>query len=155
MWFPPFDQAISQHLNRHQNSTGQNPLYRNRLVLPNVLFRAAPLSFSSHKNTTSIDFRVHIITIDCNAIKGKKMANNTITIRTEPEVAEKIGMLAKAMDRSRNWVIEDALKHYIQDQEWQIEGIHQGIQSLDSGQGISHDLIEDRMSKKIAASKTK
>lgn len=83
------------------------------------------------------------------------MANNTITIRTEPEVAEKIGMLAKAMDRSRNWVIEDALKHYIQDQEWQIEGIHQGIQSLDSGQGISHDLIEDRMSKKIAASKTK
>ena len=85
----------------------------------------------------------------------KTMANNTITIRTEPEVAEKIGALAKAMDRSRNWVIEDALKHYIQDQEWQIKGIRQGIQSLDSGQGISHDLIKDRMSKKIMALKNK
>lgn len=85
----------------------------------------------------------------------KTMANNTITIRTEPEVAEKIGTLAKAMDRSRNWVIEDALKHYIQDQEWQIKGIRQGIQSLDSGQGISHDLIKDRINKKIVASKNK
>ncbi len=83
------------------------------------------------------------------------MANNTITIRTESEVAEKIGSLAKAMDRSRNWVIEDALKQYIKNQEWQIKGIHQGIQSLDSRQGVSHDLIKDRMSKKIAASKNK
>jgi len=85
----------------------------------------------------------------------RAMANNTITIRTESEVAEKIGSLAKAMGRSRNWVIEDALKQYIKNQEWQIKGIHQGIQSLDSGQGISHDLIKDRMSKKIVASKNK
>lgn len=34
-----------------------------------------------------------------------------ITIRTDDEIAEKIGSLAKAMDRPRNWVIEDAMNN--------------------------------------------
>ena len=81
----------------------------------------------------------------------KRMTTSTITIRTESEVTEKIGRLAKAMDRSRNWVIEDALKHYLRDQEWQIEGIHQGIESLERGAGIDHESVKDRINQKIAA----
>jgi predicted transcriptional regulator len=53
------------------------------------------------------------------------MAGSTITVRTDPEVAAQIAFLAEAMDRSRNWVIEEALKQYIQAQSWQLEGIKQ------------------------------
>ncbi len=52
------------------------------------------------------------------------MATSTITIRTAPDLAAKITALAQAMERFRNWVIEEALKQYVEAQEWRIEGIN-------------------------------
>lgn len=73
------------------------------------------------------------------------MAGSTITVRTDPEVAAQIAFLAQAMDRSRNWVIEEALKQYIQTQSWQIEGIKQAQASLDRGEGIPFDAVMEEM----------
>jgi predicted transcriptional regulator len=73
------------------------------------------------------------------------MAGSTITVRTDPEVVAQIGFLAQAMDRSRNWVIEEALKQYIQAQSWQLEGIKQAQASLDRGEGIPFDAVMDEM----------
>jgi predicted transcriptional regulator len=67
--------------------------------------------------------------------------NTTITIRTNPELAEKIAAIASAMERSRNWVIEEALKQYVEAQVWQIEGIKAAIASLDKGDGIPHEQV--------------
>ena len=78
------------------------------------------------------------------------MSNNqTITIRTESETVEKISSIAQAMDRSRNWVIEDALKQYIDQQAWYIEGIKQAQESLRGGQGLPHDEIMGEISELI------
>ncbi len=79
------------------------------------------------------------------------MASSTITIRTDPEVAEQITMLAKAMERSRNWVIEEALKRYIQEQAWQVEGIRDAMAALDRGEGITHDDVMAEMDNLIEA----
>ncbi len=65
------------------------------------------------------------------------MAN--ITIRTDDETAERIGSLAKVMERPKNWVIEDALKQYLAEQAWQIEGIKQAQASLAKDGGIEFD----------------
>ena len=72
-----------------------------------------------------------------------------ITIRTDDEIAEKIGSLAKAMDRPRNWVIVDALKQYIAEQAWQIEGIKQAKKSLAKGDGIAFDVVMKRLRTRI------
>ena len=69
------------------------------------------------------------------------MGNQTITIRTESDIIEKISNVAEAMDRSRNWVIEDALKQYIDQQAWYIEGIQKAQASLDEGKGIPHEEV--------------
>lgn len=69
------------------------------------------------------------------------MANTTITIRTDPDLAGKIAALASSMDRSRNWVIEEALRQYIEMQAWQIEGIKAAISSLDQGEAIPHEQV--------------
>jgi predicted transcriptional regulator len=69
------------------------------------------------------------------------MANQTITIRTESSTVDKISAIAQAMDRSRNWVIEDALKQYIDQQAWYIEGIQQAQASLAAGKGLSHEEV--------------
>jgi predicted transcriptional regulator len=73
------------------------------------------------------------------------MAGSTITVRTDPEVVAQIAVLAEAMDRSRNWVIEEALKQYIQAQSWQLEGIKQAQASLDRGEGIPFDAVMEEM----------
>jgi predicted transcriptional regulator len=73
------------------------------------------------------------------------MAGSTITVRTDPQVAAQIASLAEAMDRSRNWVIEEALKQYIETQSWQIEGIKQAQASLARGEGIAFDDVMAEM----------
>ena len=67
------------------------------------------------------------------------MAAKSITIRTEPEIVERLSALAKSMDRSRNWVIEDALKQYIEQQARYVEGVEQARSSLERGEGIAHE----------------
>lgn len=69
------------------------------------------------------------------------MPNTTITIRTDPELAGKLAAIASAMDRSRNWVIQKALRQYVDTQMWQIEGIKAAIASLDEGEGIPHEQV--------------
>jgi RHH-type rel operon transcriptional repressor/antitoxin RelB len=71
------------------------------------------------------------------------MPTTTITIRTNSELAKKIAALAEATDRSRNWVIEEALKQYVETQMWQIEGIKAAIASLDNGEGVPHEQVLD------------
>lgn len=73
------------------------------------------------------------------------MAGNTITVRTDPEIAMQIASLAEAMDRSRNWVIEEALKQYIETQSWQVEGIKQAQASLACGEGLPFDGVMAEM----------
>ena len=69
------------------------------------------------------------------------MANTTITFRTDSELAGKIAAIASSMDRSRNWVIQEALKQYVEAQIWQIEGIKDAIASLDKGEGVPHEQV--------------
>jgi predicted transcriptional regulator len=73
------------------------------------------------------------------------MSGHTITIRTDPTTAKQITALAEAMERSRNWVIEDAIKQYIETQAWQIEGIRDAMTALDKGEGIAHEEVMDEM----------
>jgi len=73
------------------------------------------------------------------------MAGSTITVRTDPEIAAQIALLAEAMNRSRNWVIEEALKQYIQAQSWQLKGIKQAQASLDRGEGIPFDAVMEEI----------
>ncbi len=73
------------------------------------------------------------------------MTTSTITVRTDAEISEKIAELAKAMDRSRNWVVEEALKQYIAGQAWQIEGIQAAQDSLAQGESLPFEEVMAEM----------
>ena len=77
------------------------------------------------------------------------MAGGTITIRTDPQIEQQLNAVAKAMERSRNWVIEEALKQYLATQDWQIEGILQAQRSLAEGQGIPLESVMADLQAKI------
>ena len=69
------------------------------------------------------------------------MSRRTITVRTDGETIEQLDRLAKALDRSRNALVNEALKAFLQDQAWQIEAIREGMQSLDSGEAVPHEQV--------------
>ncbi len=78
-----------------------------------------------------------------------------ITIRTDDEIAKQIAELARAMDRPKNWVIEDALKQYLAEQSWQIEGIKQAQSSLSNAAGVAFEPVINKLRKKIRRKQTR
>jgi predicted transcriptional regulator len=60
------------------------------------------------------------------------------TIRLDdPETLDKVDDLARAMDRSRNWVLNRAIDEYVRTQSWQLEKIRAGLAAADRGEFAS------------------
>ena len=57
-----------------------------------------------------------------------------ITVRAAKQMVSEIDALAMAMDRSRNYVVVQALKQYLEANAWQIERISAGIAAAREGQ---------------------
>jgi len=60
-----------------------------------------------------------------------------ITIRTA-KVAE-IDALAAAMDRSRNYIVNQAIEQYLEANAWQIERIKEGVAAAREGRTVPAD----------------
>lgn len=56
-----------------------------------------------------------------------------ITVRATKEIINKIDALAAAMDRSRNYIVNQALRQYLETNAWQIERIEAGLADASAG----------------------
>lgn len=56
-----------------------------------------------------------------------------ITIRAAKDVVSDIDALASAMDRSRNYIVNQALQQFLEANAWQIERIKEGLAAADEG----------------------
>ena len=65
-----------------------------------------------------------------------------ITLRTDAETLDRLDKLAGSLDRSRNYLMNQALKSYLDEQAWQIEEIKAGLEELDRGEGVSAEEAE-------------
>lgn len=61
------------------------------------------------------------------------------TVRTEPDIIHQLDHMAESLDRSRNYIVNQALKEYLQHHAWQIEKITQGMAAADRGEVVTHD----------------
>ena len=77
------------------------------------------------------------------------MAKGTITVRTEPEIEEQLDALSAATQRSRNWIITEALRQYLETQRWQVEGIWNARRSLQRGDGVCFEDVMADLEAKI------
>lgn len=60
-------------------------------------------------------------------------AASPITIRTGKSTIARIDAVAGAMERSRNYVINQALEQYLETHAWQIERIEAGLKAAHEG----------------------
>jgi predicted transcriptional regulator len=78
-----------------------------------------------------------------------------ITVRVSEEIAKQIDEVAGAMDRTRTWVVSDALKRYLETESQWIERVKAGMASIERGEGAPHEQVMEELREKIAAHQAK
>ena len=61
------------------------------------------------------------------------MSMKTTSVRLDEEVLERVGRMADAMDRPRAWLMAHAIKKFVEQEEWFIREVEQGIAAADEG----------------------
>ena len=65
------------------------------------------------------------------------------TIDLEPELDDQVAEIAQAMDQSKAWVVEQAVREFIAVRDWQAAAIDEGVRAADAGQLAEHDAVVD------------
>jgi RHH-type rel operon transcriptional repressor/antitoxin RelB len=74
------------------------------------------------------------------------MPSTTFTVRIESEVKKRLEKLARSTGRSRSFLAAEALNDYLDVNEWQVAGVKRAIASLDRGEGVPHQEVNDWVS---------
>jgi predicted transcriptional regulator len=77
------------------------------------------------------------------------MTEGVFTVRIPPEKQRQLDALAQVLDRSRNWVVSDAIDQYLDVQAWQIEQIQHGVEEADRGELVPHEEVRAEARAKI------
>ena len=59
--------------------------------------------------------------------------STTMTIRLEDEVRDRLERLAEATQRSKSFLAAEAIRSFVEDNEWQIAEIQAGLKEADAG----------------------
>lgn len=59
--------------------------------------------------------------------------STTMTIRLEPELKSRLDKLSAATHRSKSFLAAEAVREFIEANEWQIEEIKTAVQEADAG----------------------
>ena len=74
-----------------------------------------------------------------------------VTLRLNAATRKRLDRLAKATDRSRAALAAEAIRQFVEINEWQIAAIREGVREADRGQFIDHARLKAKWEKKLAA----
>jgi len=74
-----------------------------------------------------------------------------VTLRLDAATRKRLDRLAKATDRSRAALAAEAIRLFVEINEWQISAIQDGVQDAERGQFIDHTRLKAKWEKKLAA----
>lgn len=73
----------------------------------------------------------------------KELPMSTVTARIPEETAAKLNELAKATNRSKSFIVANALDQFLEEQAWQVARINQSIAQADAGNFASDAEVKD------------
>jgi predicted transcriptional regulator len=76
-------------------------------------------------------------------------AEKTISFRAEADKIDALDSLAAAQDRTRSYLINEAIGNYIELHEYQDALVRKGLEAMRKGRLISHDEVMKRLRRKI------
>lgn len=75
------------------------------------------------------------------------MEKHTVTFRLDSDKVDALDTLAEALDRDRTYLLNEAVRNYLDIQQWQLEQIKTGLRQADAGQLIAHEQVKKRAAK--------
>ena len=75
------------------------------------------------------------------------------SIRIDDDVAAKLDQLAASTDRTKTWLIDQALRRYVEEEAWQVQAIKEALDDYRSGDAelVPHEQVMERLEAKIRA----
>lgn len=73
--------------------------------------------------------------------------SSVLTLRLDPQLRKKLDRLSSAMNRSRSFVAGEAIREYVELNDWQIAEIKKGIAEADRGEFASEAEVEKTIRK--------
>lgn len=73
-----------------------------------------------------------------------------VTLRLDPDIRARLDRLAKATDRSRAALAAEAVRQFVELNEWQVAAIQEGVRDADDGHFIDHARLKSKWEKKLA-----
>ena len=69
-------------------------------------------------------------------------STTTMTVRIPEQFKERLARLAEATDRSSSWLAMDAIRTYLELQEWQVAEIEAGVAEADRGEFATDEEVQ-------------
>ncbi len=69
------------------------------------------------------------------------------TIRMDDNVLDRIDSMAKSVNRSRTWVINQAVERFLSYEEWFVQEVKEGINEATNGELASHEKVGERFAR--------
>ncbi len=77
------------------------------------------------------------------------MATEAFTVRAESDIVHQLDFMVGALDRSRNYLVNQGFTGILKTHAWQVEKITQGIAAADRGELVDHDDVMREMEELI------
>ncbi len=74
-----------------------------------------------------------------------------VTLRLDAATRKRLDRLARATDRTRAALAAEAVRQFVEINEWQVAAIQEGVREADRGQFIDHARLKAKWEKKLAA----
>jgi predicted transcriptional regulator len=75
------------------------------------------------------------------------MEKRTITFRLESDKVAALDALADSIDRDRTYLLSEAVRAYLETQQWHLEEIQAGIADADAGRVVDHSKVKKAAAK--------
>lgn len=73
--------------------------------------------------------------------------STTMTIRLDDDLKEQLEQLAAATQRSKSFLASEAIREFIELNEWQVQEIQQATKEADAGEFASEDEVKQTFAK--------
>jgi len=75
----------------------------------------------------------------------------TVSFRIDSSKKDSLDAIAESLDRDRTFVINEAIAHYVEIHEWQINHIKKGVEQANRGEFATEEEIQTVLKKYLSA----
>jgi RHH-type rel operon transcriptional repressor/antitoxin RelB len=76
-----------------------------------------------------------------------------VTVRLDAQTRKRLDKLAKATERSRTALAVEAIKQFIELNEWRVAAIEEGVREAQAGRFLDDALLKAKWEKRLVAAK--